>query len=72
MDEWIVRVAPLYERFAYSLDLDDRKQDQAMRIFDLEMATRYDALPVPKVTFQEFRRGVVVRCKMYLKERLIS
>ena len=67
-EELIPVLARLYDRFAQALDPFSEKRDQAERHFNQQVASFYDDLPpLNKPSFQEFRRGVIVRCLRHLR-----
>jgi len=66
-NERIAVLAVLYDRFAHALDPDSPACDQAERAFMRELSSWYDnSLVPPKPAFQEFRKSVIIRCRMHL------
>jgi hypothetical protein len=65
-DEWIPALAELYDRFAHSLEPFSEERDTAESVFISEVSDWWDTLDNPKPSLQEFRKGVIVRCKRYL------
>jgi hypothetical protein len=64
-----VRIPPLaelYEKFAHSLEPFSEERDNAEQVFVLEILTWWQALENPKPSFQEFRRGVIAKCRRFL------
>ncbi len=65
--ELIANLAKLYDRFAHALDPDSSERDEAERAFSRELTAWYDnSLTEPKPSFQEFRKGVITRCRKHL------
>jgi hypothetical protein len=65
--ELIANLAKLYDRFAQALDPYSPECDEAERAFLRELSSWYDnSLSPPKPSFQEFRRGVIIRCRKHL------
>jgi hypothetical protein len=65
-DNQIPALAELYDKFAHSLEPFSEDRDNAERVFNSEILGWYDRLGNPKPSFQEFRKGVIARCKRYL------
>ena len=65
-DNQIPALAELYDKFAHSLEPFSEDRDNAERVFNSEVLRWYDHLGKPKPPFQEFRKGVIARCKRYL------
>jgi|GEM_PF-1441060 hypothetical protein len=64
-----VRIPPLaelYDKFAHSLEPFSEERDNAEQVFVLEILTWWQALENPKPSFQEFRRGVIAKCRRFL------
>ncbi len=64
--EQIAALAKLYDRFAYALDPFSSERDEAERVFTQDVATWYDSLPSPKLSLQDFRKAIIVRCRKHL------
>jgi len=65
--ELIANLAELYDRFAHALDHTSREADEAERAFSQELTSWYDNfLPAPRPPFEEFRKGVIRRCRKHL------
>jgi hypothetical protein len=62
----IPALAELYDKFAHSLEPFSEERDNAEHVFVLEVLTWYQILENPKPSFQEFRRGVIAKCRQYL------
>ncbi len=62
----IAALAKLYDRFAHALDPFSAEAAEAERAFMQEVAQSYDNLDPPKPSFQQFRKGVIVRCRKHL------
>jgi hypothetical protein len=65
--ERIAILARLYDRFAQALDPFSEERDQAERVFQQEVADLYDKLKPPKPDFRTFQRGIIIRCRRYLR-----
>jgi hypothetical protein len=65
-DEWIPALAKLYDKFAHSLEPFSEERDQAERVFVSEVLIWWENLDNPKPSLQDFRKGVIARCKRYL------
>jgi hypothetical protein len=65
-DDQIPALAELYDKFAHSLEPFSEARDNAERVFNSEVLGWHDLLANPKPTLQEFRKGVIVRCKRHL------
>src|SRR5580692_3140401 len=68
-DDWIPALAELYEEFAHSFEPFSEKAENAERVFVTEIVTWWEILPKPKPSLQEFRKGVILRCRRYLAAR---
>ena len=68
-DTRILALAKLYDRFAHSLEPFSEERDNAERLFATEVMLWWENLQNPKPTFQEFRKGVITRCKRFLAAR---
>jgi hypothetical protein len=69
-DDWIPALAELYDRFAHSLEPFSEERDNAERMFVSEVVMWYDMLESnARPSLQDFRKGVIVRCKRYLAAR---
>jgi hypothetical protein len=64
--ELIANLAKLYDRFAHALDPYSPERDEAERAFLRELSAWYDSIATPRPSFQEFRKGVIVRCRKHL------
>ena len=62
----IAALAILYDRFAHALEPFSPETDRAERIFNQEIARLYDELGSRSITFHEFRKGIILRCKRQL------
>jgi hypothetical protein len=65
-DSLIPSLAALYDRFAHALNPFSEARDEAERVFHSEVLIAYDAIKGQKPSFQEYRKGVILRCKRYL------
>jgi hypothetical protein len=65
-EDAIPALAELYDQFAHALDPFSEEVDRAESVFMAQVSVWYDALPPPKPTLHEFRKGVIVRCKRHL------
>ena len=65
--EKVAILARLYDRFAQALDPFSEERDQAERVFQQEVLDLYDRLQAPKPDFQVFQKGVILRCRRYLR-----
>lgn len=67
-EEQIPALARLYDEFARALDPLSKSCDQAERQFNQKVISLYDQLPATdKPKFQEFRRGLILRCIRHLR-----
>lgn len=64
--EQIESLAILYDRFAHALDPFSAERDEAERVFMQEVANLYDSYGVKTVSYHEFRKAVILRCKRHL------
>ena len=64
--EQIPRLAVLYDRFAHALDPFDPGRDVAEQTFNSELASWFDDLSGPTLTFRDFRRHVITLCRRHL------
>ena len=65
-EHWIPALAELYDKFAHSLEPFSEERDIAERVFTSEIVNWWQILDNPKPAFQEFRKGVIIRCKRHL------
>lgn len=65
-NEQIAALAILYDRFAHALDPLSRQRDEAERVFLQEVADLYDTGGLTSISYHEFRKAVIVRCKRHL------
>jgi hypothetical protein len=64
--EHIAALATLYDRFANALDPFDSGWDEAERVFNEEVTEIYDCLQQPKPALRDFKKAVILRCKIHL------
>jgi hypothetical protein len=65
--EQIAALAQVYDRFAHGLDPFSPQWDAAERVFMQDVAQMYDNLSHPKPSLVDFKRGVIIRCRLHLK-----
>ena len=63
----IAHLAVLYDAFANALDPFLAERDQAERVFNQEVSNWFDQTAEPRPKFQEFRKAVILRCRLHLK-----
>jgi hypothetical protein len=69
LDNWIPRLAELYDGYANAFDPFAEETDRAERVFRAELVLCYDLWPqdTPKPAEDIFRRAVIDRCRKFLK-----
>ena len=73
--EQLAALAELYDRFAHALDPFSEERDEAEINFNREVAYLYDSSGFQisqgtiRLSLQEFRKGVIVRCKRILSKQ---
>lgn len=69
----IASLSALYDRFANALDPFSPARDQAEKVFMEEVAGMYDNFkgnhPGTCITYQIYRRALIVRCKRHLSAK---
>lgn len=64
--EQIKSLTVLYDRFAHALDPFSPARDEAERIFMHEIAGLYDLVDEKTVSYHDFRKAIILRCKRFL------
>jgi hypothetical protein len=68
-DGLIPALAELYDKFAHSLDPFSDEGEIAEQTFVAEIVKWWDVLDHPKPSLQDFRKGVILRCRRHLAAR---
>jgi hypothetical protein len=68
-DGLIPALAELYDKFAHSLEPFSEERDIAEQTFVTEVVKWWDLLADPKPSLQDFRKGVILRCRRHLAAR---